>query len=129
MLQVLQKSLPVTSKIRLMRSMMLPMRYNSTISNKESANQPTIPDLSLKFAEILRGIKEYNDSLQNLETLSEIVQENLNKFTTANYSTRVLNSSLKSEVESTIEKLKDGETKRVKIRDNIQDKLENISFT
>lgn len=53
MLQVLQKSLPVTSKIRLMRSMMLPMRYNSTISNKESANQPTIPDLSLKFAEIL----------------------------------------------------------------------------
>ncbi|PKC09521.1 hypothetical protein RhiirA5_356582 [Rhizophagus irregularis] len=120
MLQVLQKSLPVTSKIRLMRSMMLPMRYNSTISNKESANQP-------------KGIKEYNDSLQNLETLSEIVEENLDKFTRANCSTRFLNSSIISEVESTIEKLKDGETKRVKIRDNIhsalQDKLNNISYT
>lgn len=56
MLQVLQKSLLVTSKIHLMRSMMLPMRYhstNSTNSTEESANQHTIPDLSLKFAEIL----------------------------------------------------------------------------
>ncbi|CAB4479723.1 unnamed protein product [Rhizophagus irregularis] len=106
MLQVLQKSLP-----------------NLLIN----------PDLSLKFAEILKGIKEYNDSLQNLETLSEIVEENLDKFTRANCSTRFLNSSIISEVESTIEKLKDGETKRVKIRDNIhsalQDKLNNISYT
>lgn len=85
------------------------------------------------FIKFLRSIKEYNDSLQNLETLSEIVEENLTKFTKANYSTRALNSSIISEIDSTIEKLKDGETKRVKIKDNIhialQDKLKNISYT
>jgi hypothetical protein len=50
MLQVLQKNLLVTSKIHLMRSMMLPMR---TYSTGKFANQPTIPDLSMKFDEIL----------------------------------------------------------------------------
>ena len=49
MLQILQKNLLATSKIHLMKPMMLFVRYNST----NSTNEPTIPDLSIKFAEIL----------------------------------------------------------------------------
>jgi hypothetical protein len=46
MLQLMQKNLLDTSKIHL-------MRYHSTHNTGESANQPTIPDLSVKFGEIL----------------------------------------------------------------------------
>ncbi|GBB99868.1 hypothetical protein RclHR1_03660015 [Rhizophagus clarus] len=111
-----------------MKSIMLPARYHST-NTGDSANQPIIPDLSMKFEEILRSIKLYNNSLQNLESLSETVKENLNKFAVANSSTRALNNSIKDEIDSTIKKLADGETKRVKIKNDICSKLKEKSET
>ena len=52
MLQLMQKNLLDTFKIHLMKSITI-MRYHSTHNTGESANQPTIPDLSMKFGEIL----------------------------------------------------------------------------
>jgi hypothetical protein len=46
-------------------------------------------------------------------------------FTEANSSTRIMNNSIKSEINFTIEKLVDGETKRVGIKDRICDELQN----
>jgi hypothetical protein len=50
MLQHMQKNLFDTSKIQLINSI---IRYQSTHNTGKSANQPTIPDLSMKFGEIL----------------------------------------------------------------------------